>query len=120
MSQRRKARLASKTPTLYAALYDVHRRAVQIRDLLRLMGCEKDIVWRLLAEYVSIHMRVLPPRRLSWWRDDSDSPPFAHIVWRQLPPEEKDLIKAAAVGGWLFEPLVQYKELETITNDVYG
>ena len=128
MSQLRKARLASKPPFRYALLYDVHRRAVQIRDLLRLMGYEEDIVWRLLAEYVSITMRMLPTRRLSWWKDDSYPPAMVIIddfTWRQLHPEDRDLIMEMAddVGpfaGHLFEPLVECYRMETITNDVYG
>lgn len=117
--------MASESPFRYALLYDVHRRAVQIRDLLRLMGYEEDIVWRLLAEYVSIKMRMLPTRRLSWWKDDSYPPAMVIIddfTWRQLPREDKDMIKAIAddAGGFAYEPWVEPCNLETITNDVYG
>ena len=97
--------------------------AVQIRDLLRLMGCEEDIIWRVLSEFVSKQMQKLPARRLSWWKDDSYPPAAIELDvmrWRQLPDIDKDVIKESArcAGGmFVLAPLVEHCPFETITND---
>ena len=128
MSERRKAgrklRLASKSAFLYAVLYDIHRRAVQIRDLLKLMGCEEVIIWRVLSNYVSETMQKLPARRLSWWKDDSYPPAAIEmdvIKWRQLPCEYKELYQEAAeeiAGLFGLAPIGGNHTSETITNDM--
>lgn len=95
-----------------------------MRDLLRLNGCEEDIILRLLSMYTTEQMQTLPARRLSWWKDDSYPPAAVELDvmrWRQLPEIEKDNIKEMARDlqqMFAFAPLVTYYSYETITNDM--
>ncbi len=120
-SASRKYRVVSKGPVLFARLYDVHRRSVQIRDWFRLCGVKEDALGFILETYVSFCLQDLPARRIAWWKDDSFPPikiVMAVVEWREVASADKEwLEEMAASSPVAIRPLAGYG-VEVVTNDM--